>query len=112
MDKRKSIIMLFAIMLLLSVVGCAATQSDDVAENNTDETKFRTVIDEYAEGGRRSWMIGIKFSDGTMLRRSGSGMDWTNVASSTDQLAILTDFISTIGAEAQLRHEAEANLND
>jgi len=66
-------------------------------------------IDEYVEGGHRAWIIGILFSDGTMLRRSGSGMFWTDVASSPDQLAILTDFIKTIGAEIELRHKAEVD---
>ena len=70
---------------------------------------FSGEIDEYAEDGGRSWMIGILFSDGTILRRSGSGMFWTDVASSPEQLAILTDFIKTIGAEVELRHKAETD---
>jgi len=73
------------------------------------EEHYTGRIDEYAEGGGRSWVIGLLFSDGTILRRSGSGMAYTDVASSPDQLAILTDFIKTIGAEIELRHEAEVN---
>jgi len=61
------------------------------------------------EDGGVSWQVGILFSDGTMLRRSGYGTFWRDVASLPDQFAILTDFIKTIGAEIELRHEAESD---
>ena len=60
-----------------------------------------------AFGNTGRWTLGIEFSDGTMLRRSGSGM-LDDFFPPLDQFAILTDFVSTIGTEIQERHNAEA----
>ncbi|MDR2183656.1 MAG: hypothetical protein LBE55_05730, partial [Clostridiales bacterium] len=57
----------------------------------------------------RSWRLGILFSDGTVLRRSGSGFSGLGDFFPPDgQFDILNDFIMTIGTEIQERHAAEA----
>jgi hypothetical protein len=70
---------------------------------------YRGRTSEYILDGRVTWDIGIKFADGTILRRGGSGISTFNdFFPPQDQWSILIDFISTIGAEIQERHAAEA----
>lgn len=56
----------------------------------------------------RHWTLGILFSDGTMFRSSGTGIEFRNdFFPPQHEWQILTDFISEIGAEVQERHHAE-----
>jgi len=52
-----------------------------------------------------TWTVGIKFSDGVFLRRSGGGA--TNSHPPEDEWRILVDFINTLGQEVIERHAAE-----
>ena len=70
------------------------------------DVDYSSGVDENVEDGQRAWMIGILFSDGTMLRRSGGGMSYLEASSSPEEFAILTDFIKTMGAEIEERHQA------
>ena len=54
-----------------------------------------------------SWVLGIEFSDGTIMRRSGFGHDGTGFPPE-DQYAMLTDFIRILGSEIIERHNAES----
>jgi len=68
-------------------------------------------IDRNAEDGGESWNIGILFSDGTILRRSGSGM-FDDFFPPQDQWTILINFIEEMGEEIQQRHQAEATRGE
>jgi len=60
-------------------------------------------------GAAGEWAIGIQFSDGTMLRRSGSGTTISyDFFPPQDQWVILISFIVEMGEEIQERHRAEA----
>jgi hypothetical protein len=72
---------------------------------NWDEF-YQGEFDDFVEGGGTLWRVGIEFSDGTIMRSGGSGH--TDFHPPLDQFNILTDFISTIGAEIEERHAAEA----
>ena len=63
---------------------------------------------EFEEGldGGSSWVVGILFSDGSILRRGGSG-DNRNYLPPEDEFAVLTNFIRTLGAEIIERHNLE-----
>jgi len=64
---------------------------------------------EFEEGvrdGGSGWAVGILFSDGSILRRGGSG-DNRNYLPPEDEFAVLTDFIRTLGAEIIERHNLE-----
>jgi len=61
--------------------------------------------------GRSAWTVGILFEDGTMLRRSGWGMD-DAAFPPTEQWEIWTDFINKMEVEITERHrEDEQNRN-
>ena len=68
---------------------------------------------DYIEGERRTdttnwgstWTVGIKFSDGSILRRSGSGA--YNSHPPQDQWDVFINFIDTLGQEIIERHAAE-----
>ena len=72
----------------------------------------RGRFDDLVIGGGRTWRLGIRFSDGTTLRRSGSSTFDNDVAQSPEQLTILTDFIKTLGVEIIERYHAEAAQYD
>ena len=60
-----------------------------------------------------TWNIGILFSDGTILRRSGLGLvENTDFFPPQDQWDMLKDFIDAMGEEIQGRHEAEQATQD
>jgi len=61
-------------------------------------------------GGGSRWRLGILFDDGTMLRRGGEGMDAATFPPDS-QFEIFTDFILTLGAEIEARHNAEQEAN-
>ena len=65
---------------------------------------------EYFGDGDAWWEIGILFDDGTMLRRSGAGMD-AAAYPPDGQFEMLTDFVKTLGAEIEARHNAEQEAN-
>ena len=74
---------------------------------------YRGELVEGATGGGNTWAIGILFSDGTVMRRRGSGeFNAPDGLPPLDQWAILTNFINTIGAEIQERHNAEASQSE
>ena len=56
--------------------------------------------------GHGSWQVGILFDDGTMLRRGGLGLS-PSAFPPEEQFRVLTDFVRTIGAEIEERHNAE-----
>jgi len=71
---------------------------------------YQGTMVEGALGGTLFWRIGIEFSDGSVMRRSGTG----HVVSGVDdhyppqeQWDILTNFINTLGQEIIERHNAE-----
>ena len=57
------------------------------------------------EDGFTSWSIGIEFSDGSLMRRSGRGT-W-DYSPPEHQWGIFTNFINTMGEEIIERHNAE-----
>ena len=59
-------------------------------------------FDDYKKDGGSFWAVGILFSDGTILRRGGSGD--INYLPPENEFAILTDFVRTLGAEIRERH--------
>ena len=69
------------------------------------QEQYTATTDSNALGGFRLWRIGVLFSDGTILRRSGSGM-WgdENMFPPDGQFDIMLDFIRTFGAEIEARH--------
>ena len=75
---------------------------------NWDEY-YQGTFDRNANGGGMSWQIGILFSDGTMMRRGGSGdpgfggRDFYPPEGAFD---IITSFINTLGAEVRERHNS------
>ena len=67
--------------------------------------EFYTGEFDGAEDGGRSWSVGILFSDGSILRRGGSGD--RNYRPPEDEFSILFNFIETMGAEIIRRHGLE-----
>ena len=57
--------------------------------------------------GDGTWNVSILFSDGTMMRRRGSGIS-DDFYPPRSQWNILVNFIETMGAEIEQRHQAEA----
>ena len=72
------------------------------------EEHYRGRLDPYSTGGR-AWTIGILFSDGTIMRRRGDGLH-EDAFPPNNQFDILSDFIQTLGAEIEERHEAESEV--
>jgi len=69
-------------------------------------------FDEDGDSGH-TWTVAILFSDGTMLRSSGTGLVWNDdFFPPQNEWQILTDFIAEIGAEIQERHHAEQAEQD
>jgi len=57
--------------------------------------------------GGSSWLVGILFSDGSIMRRRGSG-NVTNIPPEMEnEFAILTNFVRTLGAEIMERHDSD-----
>jgi len=67
-------------------------------------------FDERVEDGGSGWAVGILFSDGSILRRGGSG-DNRNYLPPVHQYEILTSFIETLGAEIIERHNLRISNN-
>ena len=57
------------------------------------------------DGHGDTWRVGILFSDGSILRRMGSGD-----IPPEDEFAVLTDFIRTFGGEIMERHNLENSI--
>jgi len=77
---------------------------DDSGLRDWNETQGHFYDD--VEGGGTVWDVGIKFQDGTMLRRRGGGH--RDFLPPQEQWEILLNFIDTLGQEIIERHAAES----
>ncbi|MCL2387352.1 MAG: hypothetical protein FWC89_07385 [Defluviitaleaceae bacterium] len=70
------------------------------------EESYRSPVDRFTEDGGMSWQIGILFSDGTMMRRRGSGDFGGDFYPPAGAFNIITSFVDTLGAEVRERNNS------
>jgi len=78
------------------------------------QERYEGRVDPNIRGNHDSWTIGILFTDGTVLRRSGSGlsMDNAGIFPPEDEWDVMLDFVRALGQEIIERHAAENPQTD